>query len=204
MRFVDGIAHWKCGRARLSRVRRAPGRSMRLRAPPPSPSQPRSIQRLHDRLHCVRADLSPHVPPNHRRISIMEASVNASVGNLLGERLQVCEAMGNSRRRRHSDRDLGYITSADDSFDNGRDRCAYDAVRAGILWVHWRHVNRLPRWHPLRFWIAINISITNCRNRTPEIVVIFRLVHRLDSVRLCNRNHRHEDGRCSAQTCSCR
>ena len=84
MRFVDGIAHWKCGQVRLFRVRRAPGRSMRLRVPPPSPSQPRSIQRLHDRLHCVRADLTPHVPPDYGRRSIMEARINSSVRDLVG------------------------------------------------------------------------------------------------------------------------
>ena len=54
-------------------------------------------------------------------------------------------------------------------------RAALDAMGAGVFRVHRRIGNGLPGRITIGGRIAIDVAIANCRNRSPEVVMVLRV-----------------------------
>src|SRR6516225_1978017 len=77
---------------------------------------------------------------------------------------------------------------SNDCGDGGID----DAMSTGIFGVHRRYIERLPRRIALDGWIAIDIPIAYCRDRSPEFVMILGLKQRDFGSCFCHRDQRHQ------------
>src|SRR5215467_2661612 len=62
---------------------------------------------LHQVLHDIFADLTPHAGSNAGREPIMETSPDAGIRNLVGKFTEIGPAVGNARRRRARHRYFG-------------------------------------------------------------------------------------------------
>src|SRR5262249_39193 len=71
-------------------------------------------------------------------------------------------------------------------------RGALDAVRTWVLGVHRRVVDRLPGRIALGGRVAVDVTVADCGDRSPELVVIFGVEERHGAVGLRHRVERHE------------
>src|SRR6516165_2930355 len=74
--------------------------------------------------------------------------------------------------------DFWDLVCAESRSDDCGDSRIDDTMSTGIFGVHWRYIYRLPRRIPLGGWIAIDIPVAYCRDRSPEFVGILGLKQR--------------------------
>ena len=111
----------------------------------------------------------------------MKPSIDSRIGNPVGVVLEKAEFAHNTWCGRASERELPELV-ADDIPEYRRDRSGNDAMCARILWMHRSIAEWQPRFVSRRRRILRDIRVTNCRNRSPEIVMVFRVEHRNGSI----------------------
>src|SRR6266849_1157575 len=122
----------------------------------------------------------------------MEAGPDASICNLFGKGCHVGPTVGDAGCRRACNRDLGDLSGPKNRLDDTRDAAALDAMRARVFRVHRRVGDRLPGCHNIRGRVAIDIAVTNCRDRPPEVVMVLGVQYGDDRVVEPDRLERHE------------
>src|SRR5690348_11874288 len=127
---------------------------------------------LHHRLDDVRTDLLSHLAAGYRREAVMEAGANAGVGDLIAENPKIGEVMRDSKREGARQCQFGELVAAEQRFDYRSNGRTQNAVSARIFRVHRCCVDRLPGGVALRGGITVDVAVTYCRNRTPELVFV--------------------------------
>ena len=105
----------------------------------------------------------------------MEAGPDARIGNLIGIGLHVGKSARYSGGRGACHRDLRDVVASEHRLDDPCHRTALDAMGAGLFRVHRRIGNGLPGRITIGGRIAIDVAIANCRNRSPEVVMVLRV-----------------------------
>src|SRR5215813_8771680 len=122
----------------------------------------------------------------------MEAGPNAGVCNFLSKIRRAGPTMCYTRSCRACDHDLGNVIGPERRPDDTCDAATHDAVRTWVFWVHRRVGDRLPSGLAIRGRVAIDIAVPNCRDGSPEIVVILGIQHGDQCVIDRNPRERHE------------
>src|SRR5882672_5684851 len=102
----------------------------------------------------------------------MEAGPDASVCNFFGIGRHVGPTVGYTRCRRAGRRDLGDVEGSERRLDDTRDAATQDAMRARVFRMHRRWRDRLPGCLTIGIRIAVDIPVANCRDRSPEVVMV--------------------------------
>src|SRR6516165_9242467 len=112
----------------------------------------------------------------------MEAGPDASICNFVGEGRHVGPTVSDTWCRRTCHRDLGNIVRTERGLNDSCNAAVYDAMGARVFRVQRRLGDRLPTWLAIRGRVTIDIAVTNCRDRPPEIVMVLGVQNRDECV----------------------
>ena len=122
----------------------------------------------------------------------MEASPDAGICHLFGKHRHVRPTVGYARGRWTCYSNLRNLLCSESCPDDACDGAAEDAMRAWVFRVHRRVSDRLPSCITFGGRVGIDIAIANCRDRSPEIVVVLGIEHGDQCVVDRNRRERHK------------
>jgi hypothetical protein len=122
----------------------------------------------------------------------MEAGAYAGRRYLVHIGAKTGEMVRNTGRGGARQCDFWDLVCAELRSNDCRDGRIDDAISTGIFGVHWRYIYRLPRRIALGGWIAIDIPIADCRDRSSEFVGILGLKQRDSGIGFCHRGQRHQ------------
>src|SRR4029077_18307826 len=122
----------------------------------------------------------------------MEAGPDASIRNFIGKGRHVGKAVGHAGCCGARYRDLRNVLGSERRLNDARDGATEDAMRARVLRVHRRIVDRLPSRFAFRDVVAVNITITDGSDWAPEVVMVLGVEHGYEPVVEANRRERHK------------
>ncbi len=122
----------------------------------------------------------------------MEAGPDARVCDLFGHGSHVGEMMDYTRQRRVGQGDLGEILGSENRLHDTGYGPALDTMRARVFRVHWRGADWLPGCVTISGRVAINVTVANGSDRSPEVVLVLGVQYRNDGVVQANGRERHE------------
>jgi hypothetical protein len=122
----------------------------------------------------------------------MEAGPDASIGDLFSKGGHVGPAVDYAGRCWTGHGDLGDVCRSKHRVDDTSNGAAQDAMRARVLRVQRRVVERLPSGLTIGIRVAVNVAVANCRDWPPEIVMVLGVEHSDQRIVEANRHERHE------------